>query len=141
MATKKLSRTVVEGGRRGRWGERYLDRRHKREIGRKLRQGDEDPVESPAPWVTSDFSDKLKPLYRYLQANAGRPWDKVYSELCARYDRRTLKGWHLLSGHVDRYTVEGHGRGWAHLFRDGAWVDRHGILRYTQHKRWGRTTK
>jgi hypothetical protein len=29
------------------------------------------------------FSDHLGPLRRFLRSNVGRPWDKVYSEICA----------------------------------------------------------
>jgi hypothetical protein len=137
MATKKLSRTVVEGGRRGRWEERYADRRVKRAIKRKLSAGDQDPHDPRCRYWGSEFSDKLQPVYGYLRKNAGRPWDKVYSELCQRYDRRTLKGWHLLSAHIDRHMVDGHGERWPWVVHGyGPYIDRHGILRYTQRKRY-----
>ncbi len=29
------------------------------------------------------FNNNLEPLIRYLQSNTGRPWSKVYSELCS----------------------------------------------------------
>lgn len=29
------------------------------------------------------FTDLLGPLRRYLRSNVGRPWNKVYSEICA----------------------------------------------------------
>jgi hypothetical protein len=32
---------------------------------------------------TKGFSDLLGPLRRFLGSNVGRPWDKVYSEICA----------------------------------------------------------
>src|SRR6185437_7346824 len=35
-----------------------------------------------------DLNENLQPLRRYLRAQLGRPWDKVYSEICARIDRR-----------------------------------------------------
>lgn len=143
MATKNLARTVVEGGRRGRYGERYLDRRRKRSIKVQLKKGADDPIEVTAPWVLSEFSDRLAPIERFLQSNRGRPWDKVYSELCKRFDRRTLKGYHLLSAHVDLHMVGGHkeSKRWTAAYPGtgyGAWVDRHGILRYTQRRRYGR---
>lgn len=142
MATKKLSRTVVEGGRRGRWEERYVDRRVRRKVKAQLARGEEDPIEPAASHVSSEFSDRLQPIHRFLQANRGRPWDKVYGELCKRFDRRTLKGFHLLSGHIDRHMVTGHGdRDMSVAYPSkpvGPWIDRHGILRYTQRKRWGR---
>lgn len=39
--------------------------------------------------------DRLNPLVRYLRSNTGRPWDKVYSELCENADARSLRGWHF----------------------------------------------
>src|SRR5262249_35468799 len=32
-------------------------------------------------WYAKEFSDFLAPLRRYLRAQVGRPWDKVYSEI------------------------------------------------------------
>lgn len=43
-----------------------------------------------------EFSDNDNPLRRYLQKQVGRPWDAVYSEICAVADRRSLSGYHLL---------------------------------------------
>lgn len=44
---------------------------------------------------TKMFSDFLNPLERFLQSNVGRPWDKVYSELCKYLDRRKTTGRHV----------------------------------------------
>lgn len=41
------------------------------------------------------FSDLLGPLRGYLKKQVGRPWDKVYSELCQTLDRRSLAGQHI----------------------------------------------
>lgn len=143
MATKNMARSAVEGGRAGRGSDRNETRKERRRARTFVRFLDPDTAAPPRRvdgWC-SGLTDKLAPLDRYLQKNAGRPWDKVYSELCQRFDRRTLKGHHLLSGHVDRYTVRGHG----HHSRPheagppelgGAWIDRHGILRYKQRRRW-----
>ncbi len=43
------------------------------------------------------FRDLLGPLTRFLQKNVGRPWDEVYSEVCATLDRREITGHHLIS--------------------------------------------
>lgn len=42
-----------------------------------------------------EFSDLLGPLRAYLRKQVGRPWDKVYSELSARLDKRSLTGIHI----------------------------------------------
>lgn len=41
--------------------------------------------------------DLLGPLTRFLQKNIGRPWNEVYSEICATLDRREITGHHLIS--------------------------------------------
>jgi hypothetical protein len=41
------------------------------------------------------FSDLLGPLERFLQSNVGRPWNKVYSEICAGLDKRKATGKHV----------------------------------------------
>lgn len=45
---------------------------------------------------TKYFSDLISPLRRWLRAQVGRPWDKVWSELVGGVDSRTLMGGHLL---------------------------------------------
>ena len=54
------------------------------------------------------FGEHLGPLYRYLSDQADRPWDKVYGELCAALDRRSVVQAHLfqhIDSHVERETV------------------------------------
>ena len=41
------------------------------------------------------FGEHLGPLYRYLDRQVHRPWNKVYSELCAGLDRRSVVQNHL----------------------------------------------
>ncbi|HEY6250011.1 MAG TPA: hypothetical protein VI685_08615 [Candidatus Angelobacter sp.] len=41
------------------------------------------------------FTDVLGPLDGFLRKNVGRPWDKVYSELCAGLDKRKTTGLHI----------------------------------------------
>ncbi len=48
------------------------------------------------------FRDHLSPLYRFLKQNVGRPWDKVYSEVCSQADARSVTGYHLRD-HVHLY--------------------------------------
>ena len=44
------------------------------------------------PW----FSENLRPLYRFLDAQVGRPWDKVYSEIRAHVNADTAVQYHIL---------------------------------------------
>ena len=42
------------------------------------------------------FTDVLSPLYRWLDKQVGRPWNKVYSEICANLDKRKVTHVHVL---------------------------------------------
>ena len=64
------------------------------------------------------FGEHLGPLYRYLDRQVHRPWNKVYSELCAGLDRRSVVQNHLfehIGDHVALRTAlidgEVHARG------------------------------
>jgi hypothetical protein len=51
------------------------------------------------------LNENLAPLKRFLRSNVGRPWEKVYSEICAGIDRRNVVQAHIfehLFGFVDR---------------------------------------
>jgi hypothetical protein len=47
------------------------------------------------------FTDVLGPLKRFLQSSVGRPWNDVYSEMCASLDKRKTTGQHIFD-HVKR---------------------------------------
>lgn len=54
------------------------------------------------------FGEHLSPLYRWLDRQAGRPWSKVWGELCANLDRRNVVQAHLfqhIGDHVETRTV------------------------------------
>lgn len=51
------------------------------------------------------FGDHTQPLHRFLEKNVGRPWDKVWSEICAHADARGIRGYHLRQ-HVRMYVEE-----------------------------------
>jgi hypothetical protein len=46
---------------------------------------------------TKYFDDLLAPLERWLRKQVGRPWDKVWSEIVAGIDSRSVVGQHLLT--------------------------------------------
>src|SRR5580704_9016317 len=48
------------------------------------------------------LNENLAPLKRYLMGQAGRPWDKVYSEICRTIDTRSAIGLHVLQ-HVEDF--------------------------------------
>jgi hypothetical protein len=42
------------------------------------------------------FNENLNPLLGYLRTSVGRPWDKVYSEICEVFDTRKVINRHIL---------------------------------------------
>ena len=53
---------------------------------------------------TRFFNEHLGPLRRFLDANVGRPWNKVYSEICRHVDRGNVVQKHILT-HLFDYVV------------------------------------
>lgn len=46
-------------------------------------------------YESKELGDRISPLRAYLEAQVGRPWDDVYSEICEHADSRTIRGYHL----------------------------------------------
>lgn len=97
------------------------------------------------PNRTKRFDDHLAPLKRWLRAQCNRPWDKVYSELSAGIDTRSVVGQHLRDHamqEVERHClVDARGKPWTIHYDDyraveGLYVHpRTGLLRW-QEKGW-----
>src|ERR1043165_6998205 len=49
----------------------------------------------PQRGSSKSFNEHLGPLRRYLQKQVGRPWDKVYAEICAQVSRDTVVQKHV----------------------------------------------
>lgn len=58
----------------------------------------------PKGWDRKMFGENLNPLWRYLQKQVGKNWDKVYSEICENMDRRSAVGGHIFE-HLWGYVV------------------------------------
>ena len=109
MATKNLSRTPIEGGRTGR---NKYERRHSHREERAATRGALAKVKATGDGdnlpvikrnkVMKEFADKLSVVYRFLDANVGKYWPKVYSELRKKFDSRTTAGRHILFDHMLR---------------------------------------
>ncbi len=132
MATKNLARTVIEGGRDGysRFARRHSNARERsaeRQLSHEIRLRTEldDIVYAPREKVYRSFADKLSPGFRWLERQAGRPWDRVRSELARRFDTRTTAGRHFLFDHLLPELERGP---WGYRVRR-FYVDQHGILR------------
>lgn len=141
MSTKNLARTVIEGGRCGYYkgevqeyasSERASGRAYLRLVARDPEAADAvlDPVRKPAMVC---FSDKLSPVYAYLDSRVGKSWDKTFAEVCAKFDLRTTPGRHVTNDHMlaviamndEHKLVDQYGVGRYYRY----FVDRHGILR------------
>lgn len=104
---------------------------------------------------TKFFNEHLGPLRRFLNSNVGRPWDKVYSEICQHVDRGNVVQKHILT-HLFDYVVvntvliDGEPcrgeRGWSHYYgeplrtsdrRDRWYVcPKSGLLRKSKYVPW-----
>jgi hypothetical protein len=59
---------------------------------------DDSPARESLRWRHQDrkgLNENLRPLERYLEKQVGRPWDKVYSEICDGIDRRSTVQEHI----------------------------------------------
>lgn len=100
MSTKRLSRTIIERGKRGSDKEE-----RKQQIIKSRRKARnfcttycEDKVEPfyEARHYYRKFGVRLAALHKFLEAHVGEPWDKIYSKLCAIRSRNTIQGHHFI---------------------------------------------
>lgn len=67
------------------------------------------------------FSENLAPLRRYLDAQVGRPWDLVYSEIRQRIDTGNAVQYHILQHLYDRLAVQVREDADGSLWHTGRW--------------------
>jgi hypothetical protein len=126
-----MKNVIIDTGRRG----GYPRSRHRRDLTSEHRP----PLLQERMRIVTDGKaqgDRLAPLRRFLRAQVGRPWAKVWSEICDQADARTVLGFHLRA-HVKFYvdlgcTVDEHGVVWhsPEHYHQPFWVDpRNGLLR------------
>jgi hypothetical protein len=114
MSTKNLAKTVIEGGRyHGNKYDRRISSAEERVRARDFCKraavdpefAEEADIEGRQP-VYKGFTDKLAPMYRWLDAQVGRPWSEVRSEVFQNFDTRTTAGRHITFDHLLRSVVE-----------------------------------
>lgn len=144
MATKYLGRTAIEGGRTG-WYKNRVDhherafRNENRVSLHRVTANDADEASLPILHPKSkrgNQTDKLRPVWRMLDTFVGRPWAKVFAEICEKFDGRTLAGRHVLHDHILR-SIDPHAfveRPW--FWRNSYYVDPYGIFRKREKERY-----
>ncbi len=112
MSTKNLSRTVIEGGRRNVYERRKTSkdlRAAERAYLTKVRHDVENWDEEAEPDLQpegKEFSDKLSPMYRWLDSKVGESWADVRSAVFNTFDTRTTAGRHITFDHLLREVVD-----------------------------------
>jgi hypothetical protein len=88
-----MYKVIVERPRRGKYGDDAASRR---------RNDFEGPTSLGirAGYGYRSLNENLAPLRRYLRAQVGRPWNKVFSEICAGIDGRNTVQQHIRQ-HID----------------------------------------
>jgi hypothetical protein len=83
-----MYKVIVERPRRGKEGDA---------IAARLRMDFDGPMRlgTRAGYDYRSLNENLAPLRRYLHAQIGRPWNKVFSEICANIDRRNTVQQHI----------------------------------------------
>lgn len=98
------------------------------------------------PWdrtsCRKDLNENLAPLRRYLRSNVGRPWNKIYSEICQQINRDSavqLHVWQHLMQDVctNPYVISGDVRRFSIFSGYYFYIDpRSGLLREAPPYRW-----
>lgn len=138
MSRKDLSRTVIEGGRY--YSNSYFrrasngdERASTREWIERVRADIEEAEGSlplPRKRVGKMFHDKLAPAQRWLRSQVGRPWSRVYAELRAKFDSRTVAGRHVVEDHMLTWVIRHDDvERFRYRSRFQLVIDAHGILR------------
>lgn len=119
MSTKNLAKTAIEGGRHN--GNKFDRRESHRHVRAKMKDYLKKVIHDPSyseeefePELTpvyKEFTDKLSPMYRWIDAQVGRPWDEVRSEVFQKFDTKTTAGRHITFDHL-LYSVVETNSGW-----------------------------
>lgn len=83
-----MYKVIVERPRRGKDGDANAKRLRNDQAG-PMRLG------TRAGYGYRSLNENLAPLRRYLHAQVGRPWNKVFGEICAGIDRRNTVQQHI----------------------------------------------
>jgi hypothetical protein len=140
-----MSKLIVERPRTGRATAKYKRRATVREATWAEREDAQATHESMKckkhRWQLKGLNENLAPFWRFLGGCVGRPWAKVYSEICEHVDRASAVQAHILQhvwDRVERNPVFRDGKVYAiprfigelrEIPRFDFYIDAHGILR------------
>lgn len=92
-------------------------------------------------WGHKDLNENLAPFWRFIGGCVGRPWAKVYAEICEHVDRSSAVQAHILQhvwDRVERNPIYRDGKVYSlprffnelrEIDRFSYYIDQHGILR------------
>lgn len=111
---RDMYKVIVERPRRGVRSAKRIKLRHDR-LPDRTKVGMRRAAKEQVGWVKS-FNDHLAPLRRFLWSRRGRPWSRVYGEICATLDMRHTVKRHVLE-HIEDFIVVR-----VTVGRDGRWL-------------------
>jgi len=106
MSTKRLRKTILEGGRvkSCRMNEHYNTKSERAAVRAEMSKAAHDfEYDVDVPERKKDFrefTDKLKPVYRFLDSKVGKGWNNIRSEIAEKFDVRSLAGHHIVNQHM-----------------------------------------
>ena len=92
---KRMGEELIECSRGGGSSGERAKGYNKKRIGNDFRFSDKHEGMKVRSGGSKYQTDNLQPLVRFLRSNIGKHWDKVYSELCQRLDKKTMLGQHV----------------------------------------------
>jgi len=129
---KRMAEEVIECYRSGR-RQKYVNGSKKRISGKNFGETPKrEGIKRMHSGGTKYLNDKLGPLKGFLEANTGRPWNKVFSELNKKLDRGTVSGRHVIDHLWDfvNLHVEVKSKKEIYPLKASGWYGRHKIFSY-----------
>ncbi|MDB5308936.1 MAG: hypothetical protein JWO38_3138 [Gemmataceae bacterium] len=102
-----MGKVLVERPRLKSWIAPGPHKGYRKAVRKLLDAGDAPPQREgmKRPYINRKcFNEHLGPLRRFLNSNVGRPWDKIYAEICEHVDRGNVVQKHILT-HLFDYVV------------------------------------
>lgn len=140
-----MAKVLVERPRTGRAMAKYKRRGTVREATWAEREDAQTTYESMRAkkyrWWHKDLNENLAPFWRFIDGCIGRPWAKVYAEICEHVDRSSAVQAHILQhvwDRVERNPIYRDGKVYSlprfiseprEIDRFSYYIDQHGILR------------